>query len=182
MTDKPIVKTSVQLHALPSELAAFALEVCESNDVHAICFMRTGEVRPFDRSTSEGLENDHANVKAIAFTVGEPVSGFGTIHQFHKLNPDALAIEFGQARPAGLEESWLWATATNAEPMALWKHVAAQLRKVTTSGAVAENVRTGATTSLRSHRLTPGAIRLDARGVPLLSVAPDVRVHPPGAK
>jgi len=178
MLGSPAGTVSIQFHGMPLEVASFAFGFVGQEPLRATGFLKSGDVAPLDLPTIDRQHAEQAQFKAIAFTAGEPISGFKTMHQFHKLNPDTLVIQIGQHGEAGLGESWLWATARSAESMERWKPIVAQLRKLTVAGAVARNVHTGKTSNLRSHRFTPAAIRVHEQGAELLSLAPNVRMHP----
>jgi len=178
MTERLVGKTSVQFHAVPAELISFAADMIRDAPVHATAFFVDGSTATLGRSSMDRLTRNMDAPKAVALTALQPSIGFNTIHQFHKLNPDTLVLQFGRLGQSGLEESWLWATALSNESLARWKRIVSQLKKITVAGAVAENTQTGQTSSLRSHRLSPKAVQLHNEGTHLLSVAPNVRIHP----
>jgi len=171
-------RTSIQFHAMPSEIAEFLGEIVADaslrfTELRGACF----SPRPLDRNKVADAAQDSTTV-AIAITLVEPVLCVGSIHQFHKSNPDLLVVEIGRPTAAGLQESWLWATSDNPVTMKAWRRIARKLATLYTTGGSAENLNTGARGTSGNHRFSPGARLAYSNGMRLLPVAGLVVFHP----
>jgi hypothetical protein len=157
-------KISIQLHALPSEVASLLHGLLSDT---AVC-VTVAEGSPIRFRAVENRENDAlSGCKAVMFTLSQPELGAASLNEFKRLNPDVLVFEIGHQSSAGLSESWLWAMTENWEAMKRWKLAAKQLQSHTLTGAVAVNPLTGATAPMKGHRFTQGAQASYAHGTPM---------------
>lgn len=161
---------SIQFHATPDELLAFAKQAVADFGLHVVA-MRffPFEAVEVDRGRLDSLFVDASPFRRLAFSLGVPVLPVEHELDFADKNPDHLRLDVGRRETSGLRESWLTARTDNPEALAAWKKVAKRLRDTTTKGATATNPRTGATGPARGHRFTAGARTLEAGGVPMLT-------------
>jgi hypothetical protein len=162
---------SIQFHALPEELLAFVRQIVADFDLHTVAL----RFRPFDASAlSKGrLDNcfsDESSYKRLHFTIGKPVLPAAHELDFSDKNPDSLRLDIGTLGEDGLRESWLSARTENLAAIATWKKIAKRLKSLTEQGATAVNPKTGRMGPAKSHRFTEGAKRLEATGIPMLTI------------
>lgn len=94
-----------------------------------------------------------------------------TFLKFSDRNPDAFILDIGRLVDGGLKESCLSARTSRGDELATWRKVANRLRKISRTGAVAVNPKTGASVHVNDHRFTEGALTLQRNGVVMLPVA-----------
>lgn len=110
-------------------------------------------------------------VRRVAITLKPPVLAVGALNEFLDRNSSALLLDIGRQTVEGLRESWLTAKTEDPGLYSKWKKFADRLRSITKLGTVAINPQTGASMSLKGHRFSPGAKKLESEGVPMLPVA-----------
>ncbi len=173
-----MARVSVQFHAMPSEVADFLVKVAADP---SLWLTKLGghpfAVRPWT-GEANSIADERSEISAIAVTLVEPVLRGRSIHEFHKLNADMLAVEIGRVTESGLKESWLWGTSDDPLTMKVWKRIARQLTAFCTTGGFAENLNTGARGSAGNHRFSSGARLAYSNGTRLLPVAGHVSLHP----
>ena len=163
---------SIQFHALPEELFFFVEEVIRDFRVNLVAM----QLRPFKLKevSATNIQNFFAKeptFRRLAFLVGEPV--LPSVHEldFANKNPDHLRLDVGMKTDRGLCQSWLSARTENHDAMAVWKKIAAHIKKTTKQGVTAVNPKTGATSNMKSFRYTAEAKALAEQGVPMLPIA-----------
>lgn len=168
---------SIQFHALPEETIPVVGAFIDDLRPHVLCIgFPPFEVWQIDRSQiAEAMQDE--NVRRIALVLGKPIPTAGTMSQLLERNPDALILDIGRKGGEGLKESWLTASTSNAEALKAWRKLAKIIRSMTKTGAIAVNPSTGATAKLKDHRFSDGAMRLDAKGVPMLPAAGTSRLR-----
>ena len=162
---------SIQFHALPEELLSFLRQIVSEFNLHVVAL----RFRPFSASEIpvgqfDHLFSDQSTSKRFHFSQDKPVLSVADELEFSDKNPDSLRLDVGSRGEEGLRESWLSARTENATALATWKKIAKQLKGMTVQGATAVNPNTGASGSVKGHRFTEGAKRLEAIGFPLLSI------------
>ena len=128
------------------------------------------EATPTDASMLSEVFHD-VTVRRIAITLEPPVLAGGGLNEFLDRNSSALLLDIGRQTVEGLRESWLTAKTQAPGLYSKWKEFADRLRSITKLGTVAINPQTGASVSLKGHRFSPGAKKLESEGVPMLPVA-----------
>jgi hypothetical protein len=166
---------SVQFHALPDELADFVRDALLVHGIHGIAV----EHHPFAVHTFGLTDIDlvvnSPTVRQIVFTEFPPNCDAPSNLALLDCNPGALVLNLGRMTPRGLEECQLGSM--DASPA--WRRAAAVLKKRTSAGVVVVHDETRAESVSRSHRVSPGAAQLAARGVALRQFAQStVRLEP----
>lgn len=161
---------SIQFHATPDELLAFAKQVVADYALHVVAMRYSPfeaiEVGPSELDAVLSVTSAH---RELAFTLVPPLLAVTSNTDFFDKNPSKLRLDVGRQEAHGLRESWL--TTRTKDPVALrvWKEIAKRLRGMTEQGATAVNPSTGVTGPARGHRFTAGAKALEAGGVPMLT-------------
>ena len=99
--------------------------------------------------------------------------GFITTEEFMTVNPDCLAIALEPLTEDGLRETALATLTSDGDTLAFWMKLVLELDEIMHQGAIAVDPRTGTRRHRPSHRHTPGAHELAARGVRMLACAGD---------
>lgn len=171
---------SIQFHSLPQELVELIRQFSDEAQPRLVSFCK----RPFRSETFEvGLLDkifEDPETWRVVFTAAAPILGGDSSLAFMDSNPDCLILEIGRLTEAGLGESWLSARTSDAATAARWQLLAKRLRQITKAGALAVNPDTGATSRLRNHRYTDGALRLAQANVPILPGAGGTLIRLPG--
>src|SRR5262249_54727334 len=149
----------------------FLREIVADYGLHMIA-LRT---RPFEiGELSQGALDEYllgdSPSKRLQFTLKDPVLPVAHELEFADKNPDSLRLDVGTLGRDGLRESWLSARTEDPSAIATWKKVARKLKEMTVQGATAINPKTGATGPAKGHRFSEGAAKLQATGVPMLTV------------
>lgn len=163
---------SIQFHALPEEIARFLTEIAQEYSLYLVAITE----RPFKARqcvADELLIQAEKGLlpKKIFLSIPKPTIASSSKEEFTSNNPSCLLINAGNIDRDGLHESWLAIRSEDDSAMITWKKVAKKLIAMTKSGAVAVNPKTGATSTLRSHRYTDGAKHISENGVVILPVA-----------
>lgn len=162
---------SVQFHALPEELLSFVRQSIADFGLYVVAL----RYRPFDaselsESRLDGCFSDDSPYKRLHFTIGRPVLPVAHELDFGDKNPDSLRLDIGTLGGDGLRESWLSARTENPATFATWKKIAKRLKSLAEQGATAVNPKTGGMGPAKWHRFTEGAKRLEATGIPMLTI------------
>ncbi len=162
---------SIQFHALPEELLSFVRGFVADFGLSVVAL----RYRPFDaHEPSESRLNDCFSVeslhKRLHFALGKFTLPAANELDFGDKNPGSLRLDVGTLCEGGLAESWLSSRTEDPESIAVWKKIAKRLRSLTEQGATAVNLKTGAMGPAKGHRFTDGAKRLEATGVPMLTI------------
>jgi hypothetical protein len=127
------------------------------------------------------MENE--NIAALALSLNAPNStNAKSVFEFVKQNPSVLMIEVGRLTQAGLCESSLAANTDDIKILREWKKVAAELRKITQTGAEVVTPSTGDRRLSKSHRFSYGAQVAHMNGVQILPLAGCTRFYLPPPK
>lgn len=162
---------SVQLHALPEELLSFVRQIIADFGLHVTALrFRPFDVSELSESQLDGCFLDDSPYKRLHFTIEKPVLPVAHELDFGDKNPDNLRLDIGTLSEEGLRESWLSARTGNPGAFATWKKIAKRLKSLTEQGATAVNPKTGGTGPAKWHRFTEGARRLEATGIPMLTI------------
>lgn len=159
-------KLSLQLHALPEEVAVLVSDLLHDHSV----YVTVAEGSPLQFRLDEQRQC-LSGCRAVLFTISPPTLSARSLYDFRRLNPDALVFEVGQFTSAGLTESWLSAMTDDRNVMKRWKRTAKMVKSATMGGAVAVNPKNGATAPMRGHRFTAGAQAHYLKGVVMLPSA-----------
>lgn len=163
-------KLSLQFHALPGETLVLVRGLFEDPAVRVVEMSGLPPRFKELQGRGHGLENDD-QLRALIFTMSEPVLEAKSLHDFLRLNPSALTLEIGRLSSSGLSESWLAAMTDDKVAMTRWRKIARTIKDAMMSGAVAESPKTGATVPMKEHRFTAGAQAAYADGVAILPFA-----------
>ena len=163
---------SIQFHALPEEVTAFARQCMEDFDLHAVAM----KFFPFEAVavTSEEmgkLSEATRPYEELAFTLDKPLLPAKNTMDFHVNNPEGLCILLATPTAEGLRQIALSARTNDSEALAIWKKIAKRLKSITYTGVIVKNPDTGLTSPERTFRYTSGAKELASTGVPMLQVA-----------
>lgn len=175
-TGRNMADVSVEFHALESELFSFLDEIVKEFGLFALAIRYPPfEIAPVKTDFLRDIVFD-VTVRELALTLSFPSLPPNNSHRplqivFLESNPDALALHLGRLTDHGLRESWLSARTSDPVSLNTWRQVARRLRLRTKAGAVAINPKTGASSRLRAHRFTEGAMRLQEQGVVMLPLA-----------
>jgi hypothetical protein len=163
---------SIQFHALPDEVIQFAQDVVHDFGVTLVAIrVRPFDIREIDDPKALRRVLDESGFSRIAFLLGKPSLPAPDEPSFIKLNPDCLRLDIGQSAEDGLRQSWLSARTENREAIAIWRRVAAQLKRITHAGAIAVNPTTGASGFIGSYRYTTNAKVMAEGGLRMLPIA-----------
>lgn len=161
---------SVELHALEEELLSFIEEIVKEFKL-SVCVMSFPpfDVKEIDISDLRKATSD-TKTDRVALTISPPSLPWTTFLKFLDHNPGTMTIDLGRLTEQGLKESWLTARTSNPAVLDTWRRVARKLRSRTKAGAIAINPETGASSKVRTHRFTKGALNLHEQGVAMLSL------------
>ncbi len=169
---------SIQFHAVPDELLAFAKAIVADFGVHVVAMrfspFEAIEVNParLDEIVAEG-----SPYHQLGFTVNSPELPATGAMNFLDKNPGALRLTVERANKEGLRQSLLTARASDPAVLSIWEKVAKRLKEMTKAGVVVSNPDTGKSTQNRTHRYSAGAKALAASGVPMLPLAGGNRIE-----
>ncbi|MEO8387808.1 hypothetical protein [Polaromonas sp.] len=163
---------SIQLHALPEEVAAFAQKCMDDFNLYAIA------MRFFPFEASEITSEEMGKLAQVAPFYGEvalslkkPLLPAAQRADLMRNNPDVLRFTLERESPAGLRQATLSARTNDPAALAVWKKIASRMKRITKTGVIAMNPDTGATTPTRTFRYTSGAKALASAGVRMLPIA-----------
>jgi hypothetical protein len=162
---------SIQFFAMPLELLDFVRQFIRENGLYVVRIT----FPPYDAKQVpvDLLADIFTNVERppeLAFTLTSPSIPPKGSQTFCAQNPDALHLDIGSYDKKGLKESCLSARTANPAALAVWKQIAARLRRITKSGAKLANSETSDTRIRKWYRFTNGAIELHRAGTRLLSL------------
>jgi len=168
---------SVQFHALPSEIKLLMGNLIDDNNVFITCIRRNPSssfrseiiLHLWDRDVSV----DFGILKGIAFTMESPDLASKTIREFNEKNMSSLILEIGDLSPLGLNESWIYTSATDKDILRRWRKARKLLLDQLLSGAEAVNPDTHETAPMKWHRFSEGTRKAFMNGT---------RILPPGGK
>lgn len=162
---------SVQFHASPQELYTLVREVLHDYPVELVAMKFNGfQVSP---TTIEALRVrfDDAAYERYYFMLGSPDLAVANELEFMESNSDCLRLDVGKLTKNGLEQSWLVARTDNHEALTIWRSLTSRLKRRSKAGVTAVNAVSGAVSSIKSYRYTPGAKALEREGMPMLAPA-----------
>lgn len=164
-------KIMIQFHSTFEELVEYVNSI--NSDLGLV--MTIMVLSPFAVRNIEGeLSVDDLNIDAdirIIFTCQKPTMDATSPNSFYDLNPGSIGLHVGRLTGQGLKESALAFMSDDKDKIAIANKIAARLKKITKSGAIAVNPVNGAEASARSHRYTLGVKSLYDEGVKILPVA-----------
>ena len=156
---------SVQFHATPTELVAFARQWLLAHGVHCAAL----KYFPFSGSLVDaetvGREIE-AGARCLVFGEHPIALDVRGNMELADRNPGLLVLDLGRLSERGLEESHL--STMDATPT--WKAIARALKRATRAGATAVNEELGATAPARAHRYTEGAHDLWKAGTKMVTI------------
>jgi hypothetical protein len=163
---------SIQFHALPEEVTAFAQQCMQDFNLYAVAM----KYFPFEAAevTAEEmgkLSEAKALYEELGLTLQQPRLPAKDNVDFYLNNPARLRITLARKEPAGLRQIGLSARTDDVDALAIWKKIARRLKGITRAGVVVMNPDTGASGPERTFRYTAGAKALASSGVPMLPIA-----------
>lgn len=160
----------LEFHALPEEVLPLVVAFVDDASAY-VAAIHFPPYRAFavDRASLEETFLD-PSVRDLAFTTSVPSLPLVGTKQFLDQNPGALSLDIGRRDEGGLRESWLTARTDDQADLAVWRKLAARVRKITRTGATVVNPATGATARARNHRFSVGAKALARDGIPMLTI------------
>lgn len=163
---------SIQFHALPEEVTAFAKQCMLDFNLYAVAM----KYFPFEliEVTAEEMEkiaDAPILYEELGLTLKKPTLPAKDNVDFYVNNPARLRITLARKDPKGLRQIGLSARTDDVDALAIWKKIATRLKSITKTGVVALNPDTGATVPARTFRYTVGAKAMASTGVPMLPLA-----------
>ena len=168
---------SIQFHAVPEELKGLIVGAVAEFDLTVVSM----EFSPFAVAIVERGQIEQLLLQpkgaSLCFSLDRPrLNATGQI-EFIQANPELLHLRIGRYEKGELHESWLTTQAADASAFAVWQKIARRLKKMTSTGGVALNPRTGMTGPALYHRFTARAKQLDQQGVVMKPIAGGVIFH-----
>ncbi len=165
---------SIQFHACVDEAVGVIQDAIETLGVCPTYFsMRPFSTRLIETADVGVVLGDPARTahSGIALSVDPPDLTSCTPNAFRDDNPNLMTFQVGRTTDEGMEESCYSVQTEYHSVLLVARKVAHLLKKRTLAGATAYNPRTGATSRVRNHRYTAGALELSRQGVRMLPVA-----------
>lgn len=167
-----MITSIIQLHVAPDEFAKFIGGVAKDLHLHAVLLRFSPnfscEHVPDPLKLTEIMDLMDGN--EVVLLVNEPQLDARDQLQFYDRNLGCISFVFGRWLPTGLRQSSMGYKSEDEATIAAGKEISKRLKKVSKTGVLIVNPKTGDSAISKTYRYTAGALALEKSGVQMLPI------------